>query len=123
MCSCLLSSASASERLSLLCWWLWSRCMSLNLVSSSKMTRTPPPIARSSHAVTGDNRNGESIGEGALGSGNLRSRFEHRNLDRVTRSRNWLATTVGILALVALVLVAVGIVADTTGQNLAVSDP
>src|SRR5262249_22745547 len=87
------------------------------------MSRTRRPIARSSHTVIGDNRNGESIGEGALGSVNLRSRFEHWNLDRVTHSRNWLATTVLVLALVALVLVAVGIVADTTGQSLAVSDP
>jgi hypothetical protein len=52
----------------------------------------------------------------------LRSRFD-RNGDKVARSRNWLATTVRLLALLALVLVAVGIVADTTGQSLAVSDP
>ena len=46
-----------------------------------------------------------------------------RNRDRVARSRNWLATTVRVLALFALVLVAVVIVADTAGHNLAVSDP
>jgi hypothetical protein len=84
------------------------------------MTRTPPSIARSSHAVIGDNRNGESTG---VGSANLRSRFEHPNGYRAGRSRNWPATTVRVLALVALVLVAVGIVADTIGQSLAVSDP
>jgi hypothetical protein len=73
--------------------------------------------------VIGDSRNGKSIGEEALGRVKLRSRFEHRNGDRVARSRNWLATTVRVLALVALVLVAVGIIADTTGQSLSVSDP
>ena len=36
---------------------------------------------------------------------------------------SWLATTVRVLALFALVLVAGVIVADTAGQNLAVSDP
>src|SRR5262249_2300031 len=87
------------------------------------MSRTRPPTARSSHTAIDEGRNGESIGEGALGSVKLRSRFEHRNRDRAARSPNWLATIFRVLALVALVLVAVGIVADTTGQSLAVSDP
>jgi hypothetical protein len=43
--------------------------------------------------------------------------------DRAARSRKWLATTVRVLALFALVLIAVFIIADTTGRNLAVSDP
>jgi tetratricopeptide (TPR) repeat protein len=51
------------------------------------------------------------------------SRNGEANRDRMARSRNWLTTTVRVLVLFALVLVAVRIVADTTGQNLAVSDP
>src|SRR6516225_9675316 len=58
------------------------------------------PIGRSSHAAIGDSRT-----------------------ERAARSRKWLATTVGVLALFALALVAVFIVADTAGQNLAISDP
>jgi tetratricopeptide (TPR) repeat protein len=58
------------------------------------------PIGRSSHAAIGDSRT-----EGAA------------------RSRKWLATTVGVLALFVLALVAAFIVADTAGQNLAISDP
>ena len=46
-----------------------------------------------------------------------------QNRDRAAPSRKWLATSVRILTLFALVLVAVFIVADTTGHNLAGSDP
>jgi hypothetical protein len=55
--------------------------------------------------------------------GNSRNGEANRNRDRVARPRNWLATTVRVLVLFALVLLAVRIVADTTGQSLAVSDP
>jgi hypothetical protein len=41
----------------------------------------------------------------------------------VARSRTWLATTVRVLSLFALLLVAVFIVADTAGHNLAIFDP
>src|SRR5262245_41272334 len=58
------------------------------------------PIGRSSRAALGDSRN-----------------------DRAARSRKWLTTTVGVLAFLALALVAVFIVADTAGHNLAISDP
>jgi hypothetical protein len=58
------------------------------------------PIGRSSRAAIGESRN-----------------------DRAARSRRWLATTVGVLAFLALALVAVFIVADTAGHNLAISDP
>jgi hypothetical protein len=58
------------------------------------------PIGRSSRTAIGDSRN-----------------------DRAARSRKWLTTTVRVLALLALVLVAVFIVADTAGHNLAISDP
>jgi hypothetical protein len=47
---------------------------------------------------------------------------ESRN-DRAARSRKWLATTVGVLAFFVLALIAVFIVADTAGHNLAISDP
>jgi hypothetical protein len=80
--------------------------------AGSKMYRTRPPsylrpTARSSRTAIGDSRNGEA----------------RRNRDKVIRSRNWVATTVRVLALFALVLVAVFIVADTAGHNLAISDP
>jgi hypothetical protein len=71
------------------------------------MSRTQPPIARSSRAAIGNSRNGQVS----------------LNRDRPARSRNWLATTIRVLALCGLVLVAVHIVTDTTGQRLAVSDP
>src|SRR5262245_15236852 len=58
------------------------------------------PIGRSSSAGIGDSRR-----------------------DSAARSRKWLATTVGILAFFALALLAVFIVADTGGHNLAISDP
>jgi hypothetical protein len=58
------------------------------------------PIGGSSRAAIGDSRN-----------------------DRAARSRKWLATTVRVLAFLALALVAVFIVADTAGHNLAISDP
>jgi hypothetical protein len=58
------------------------------------------PIGGSSGAAIGDSRN-----------------------DSAARSRKWLATTVGVLAFFALALVAVFIVADTAGHNLAISDP
>jgi len=58
------------------------------------------PIGGSSRAAIGDSRN-----------------------DRAARSRKWLATTVGVLAFFVLALVAVFIVADTAGHNLAISDP
>jgi len=58
------------------------------------------PIGGSSRAAIGDSRN-----------------------DRAARSRKWLATTVGVLAFFALALVAVFIVADTAGHNLAIADP
>src|SRR5262249_55731648 len=67
----------------------------------------PPPIVRSSRTAIDDSRRGET----------------NRNHDRVERSRTWLSTSVRILPLFALVLVAVFIVADTAGHNLAVSDP
>jgi hypothetical protein len=57
------------------------------------------PIGRSSRAAIGDNRN-----------------------ERAARSPKWVATTVGVVAF-ALALVAVLIVADTAGHNLAISDP
>jgi tetratricopeptide (TPR) repeat protein len=47
---------------------------------------------------------------------------ESRN-DGAARSRKWLATTVGVLAFFVLALIAVFIVADTAGHNLAISDP
>ena len=78
----------------------------LNAVGN-KMSRTRPPMAGSSRTAIGNRQNGEAS----------------RNRDSVARSRNWRATTVGVLALLALVFVAVGIVADTAGQSLAVSDP
>ena len=71
------------------------------------MSRTRPVTAGSIRNAIGDSRNGEAS----------------RNRDRVARSRNRLATTVRVLALFTLVVVAVLIVADTAGQNLAVSDP
>src|SRR5262245_42588439 len=72
------------------------------------MSRTRlPPIVRASRTAIGDSRREET----------------NRNHDRVERSRNWLATSVRILPLFALVLVALFIVADTAGHNLAVSDP
>jgi hypothetical protein len=58
------------------------------------------PIGRSSRAAIGDSRS-----------------------DGAARSRKWLTTTVGVLAFLALALVAVFIVADTAGYNLAISDP
>jgi hypothetical protein len=58
------------------------------------------PVGGSSRAAIGDSRN-----------------------DRAARSRKWLATTVGVLAFFVLALVAVFIVADTGGHNLAISDP
>jgi hypothetical protein len=58
------------------------------------------PIGRSSRAAIGESRN-----------------------DRAARSRKWLATTVGVLAFFVLALIAVFIVADTAGHNLAISDP
>ncbi len=58
------------------------------------------PIGRSSRAAIGDSRS-----------------------DGAARSRKWLATTVRVLASFALALVAVFIVADTAGYNLAISDP
>src|SRR5438552_7174401 len=58
------------------------------------------PIGRSSRAAIGDSRSGGAA-----------------------RSRKWLATTVRVLASFALALVAVFIVADTAGYNLAISDP
>jgi hypothetical protein len=58
------------------------------------------PIGRSSRTAIGDSRNG-----------------------RTARSQKWLTTTVRVLSLFALVLVAVFIVADTAGHNLAISDP
>jgi hypothetical protein len=63
--------------------------------------RSPPyPIGRSSRTAIGDSPN-----------------------DRAARSRKRLAKTVGVLAFFALALVAVFIVADTAGHNLAISDP
>src|SRR2546425_4308353 len=58
------------------------------------------PVGRSSRAAIGDSRS-----------------------DGTARSRKWLATTVGVLAFFALAIVAVFIVADTAGYNLAMSDP
>jgi hypothetical protein len=58
------------------------------------------PIGGSSRAAIGDSRS-----------------------DGAARSRKWLATTVRVLASFALALVAVFIVADTAGHNLAISDP
>src|SRR5262245_10643787 len=75
--------------------------------AGSRMAPTRPPIARSSRAAVGNSRNGQAS----------------LNRDRVARPRNWVATTIRVLALVALVVVAAYIVADTAGQRLAVSDP
>src|SRR5262245_9007632 len=58
------------------------------------------PIGGSSRAAVGDGRN-----------------------DRAARPRKWLATTSGVLAFFVLALVAVFIVADTAGHNLAIFDP
>jgi hypothetical protein len=71
------------------------------------MPRTRSATARSSPAAVDNSRNGQA------------------SLNRygVAHSRNWLATTIRVLALCGLVLVAVYIVADTAGQRLAVSDP
>jgi hypothetical protein len=62
--------------------------------------RSPSYSRRSSRAAIGDNRN-----------------------ETAARSRKWPATTVRVLASFALALVAVFIVADTAGYNLAISDP
>jgi hypothetical protein len=73
-------------------------------------TRSPShlqPIAKSSRTTIGD----------------IRNRGASQNRDRAPPSRKWLATTVRVLALLALVLVAVLIVADTAGHNLVGSDP
>src|SRR5262245_35807691 len=75
--------------------------------AGSRMAPTRPPIARSSRAAVGNSRNGQA----------------RLNRDRVARPRNCLATTIRVLAVFALILIAVHIVADTTGQRLAVSDP
>ena len=75
--------------------------------ADSRMSWTRPPIAGSSRTAIGNN----GIWQVS------------RNHDGVTRSRNWLATTVRVLALFALVFVAGYIVVDTAGQRLAVSDP
>jgi hypothetical protein len=71
------------------------------------MSRTRPPIARSSRAAIGNSRNGQA----------------RLSRDRVVHSRSWRATALRVLALFGLVLVAVYIVADTMGQRLAGSDP
>src|SRR5262245_834094 len=60
----------------------------------------PYPLGRSGRTAVGDNRN-----------------------DTAARSRKWRATTVGVVAFFAFALVAVFIVADTAGHNLASSDP
>jgi hypothetical protein len=63
--------------------------------------RTPSyPIGRSSRAAIGDNRN-----------------------ESAARSRKWPATSVRVAGFFALALLAVLIVADTAGHNLAISDP
>src|SRR5436309_1665431 len=66
-----------------------------------------PPIVRSSRTAIGDGRREET----------------NPNHDRVERLRTWLGRTARVVPLFALALVAVFIVADTAGQNLAVSDP
>src|SRR6476619_4195533 len=58
----------------------------------------------------------------AIGGSSRAAIGESRD-DRAARSRKWLATTVGVLGFLALALVAVFIVADTAGHNLAISDP
>src|SRR5262245_25672069 len=52
-----------------------------------------------------------------------RAAIGDRQNNRAARSRKWLATTVRVLAFLGLALVAVFIVADTAGHNLAISDP
>src|SRR5207247_8093242 len=47
---------------------------------------------------------------------------DNRN-ESAARSRKWPATTVGVAAFFVLAVVAVFVVADTAGHNLAVSDP
>src|SRR5215207_8025706 len=65
------------------------------------------PLTRSSRTAIGESRTGETSQIGP----------------RVASSRKWPATAGRVLALFALILVAVRILADTWGQNLAVSDP
>jgi tetratricopeptide (TPR) repeat protein len=67
----------------------------------------PRPIGISSRTATGGGQNGKGI----------------QNRDRAPRAQKWQVTAVRVLALSAFVLVAVLIVADTAGQNMASSDP
>src|SRR5215211_8782628 len=74
-----------------------------------RMSRTRPHSHRS---ITGPNRIGACD-----------SRTGEGTRHHVAGSRKWLATTIRVGAVLALLLVAVFIVMDTIGQTLAISEP